>query len=465
MALNPFFLNNTFGEQGLLQDLINEQIKMFGIEIVYIPRKFVRKETILKEVSSSKFNEAFSIEAYLDNYDGYVGQGDVLTKFGVSLKDDVSLIISRERFENFIYPFLRNNTDETELSSRPKEGDLVYFPLGKRLFEVKFVEHEVPFYQLGKLYVYQLKCELFEYEDEVLDTSIREVDTKIQEEGYIATINVISLGSTATANTSVGTGYIRKIYLNNDGYSYTSAPNIIISPAPSGGVNATAVAITTESTDGVTRSIKDILLTHAGIGYTQPPTITISGGGGIGAAATCSIEKIQNGVVSFSMVNLGSGYSTKPTITISSPTGTGQTAIGIASLNGDGEVSSILISNPGVGYTQSPTVTVAPPSIISGLGTYVFNEIITGTISGTKARVKSWDSTTNVLKVSLININDSTFGFYRGETIVGSISSAIYAVDNFDLWDHYDKYSDNVTIQTESEKIVDVSESNPFGYY
>ena len=88
----------------------------------------------------------------------------------------MSLVISKERYEDFIAPFLESNDEEIVLSSRPREGDLVYFPLGQRLFEVKFVEHEQPFYQLGKLYVYELKCELFEYEDEVIDTTIKEVD-------------------------------------------------------------------------------------------------------------------------------------------------------------------------------------------------------------------------------------------------------------------------------------------------
>jgi hypothetical protein len=183
MALNPFFLQGSPNEQRLVQELINEQLKIYGVEIVYIPRKFVRKETILKEISSSKFDDNFAIEAYVNNYDGYSGQGDILTKFGMSLKDELSLIISKERFEDFISPFLEPQSDyEIPISSRPKEGDLIYFPLGQRLFEVKFVEHEVNFYQLGKLYVYELKCELFEYEDEVIDTSINEIDTQIQDE-------------------------------------------------------------------------------------------------------------------------------------------------------------------------------------------------------------------------------------------------------------------------------------------
>lgn len=465
MALNPFFVHGTRNEQGLIQGLINEQIRMYGIDVVYIPRKFVRKETILKEVSSSKFNNAFSIEVYLENYDGYSGQGDILTKFGMSLKDEVTLCVSRERFDNFIVPFLRNeDPEEIELYNRPREGDLVYFPLGKRLFEVKFVEHEDPFYQLGKLYVYQLKCELFEYEDEVIETSLNEVDTRVQDEGYIATVNLTSLGSTATASATINTGYIRKIYLNNDGYSYTSPPTVIFSPAPPGGVTAKGVAITQE-TNTVTRSVKEILLTHAGIGYTEIPTITISGGGGTGAAATCSIELVKKGIVEFNVSNIGEGYNTKPIITISGPSGIGETAVGIASLSGNAEVASIRIVNPGVGYTMPPIVTIAPPSVISGFGTYLFNEIVTGSLSGITARVKSWDATINVLKVSFINVTDTSMGFYPGEIIVGTISSAVYAVSSFDSWNYYDKYSDNVTIQTEADQIIDKSESNPFGIY
>ena len=173
MALNPFFLQGSFGEQRLVQELINEQLKIYGVEVTYIPRKYVRKQTIIEEVQSSKFDDNFLLEAYVNTYDGYSGAGDIMTKFGVSLRDELTVTVSRERFEDFISPFLEDKSDqEVEVSGRPREGDLIYFPLGKRLFEVKFVEHENPFYQLGKNYVYELKCELFEYEDEVFDTSI-----------------------------------------------------------------------------------------------------------------------------------------------------------------------------------------------------------------------------------------------------------------------------------------------------
>ena len=154
MALNPFFLQGSQSEQRLVQDLINEQLTIYGVEVTYIPRKVVNKKTIFREVTASKFDDNFLLEAYVNTYEGYDGQGDIMTKFGVSLKDELTLTISKERFEDFISPFMATDSDIT-VSTRPEEGDLVYFPLGQRLFEVKFVEHEKPFYQLGKNYVYQ----------------------------------------------------------------------------------------------------------------------------------------------------------------------------------------------------------------------------------------------------------------------------------------------------------------------
>ena len=158
MTLNPFFLQGSQGEQGLVQDLVNEQLRMYGQECHYIPRKLVTSKTIMKEVTESRFDQAFPLEAYLMNIDGYAGQGDILSKFGVRVTDEATFVISRERFEEAISPFLKEQDDDYELHKRPKEGDLIFFPLGKRMFEIKFVEHEQPFYQLKKLYTYQLRC-------------------------------------------------------------------------------------------------------------------------------------------------------------------------------------------------------------------------------------------------------------------------------------------------------------------
>ena len=274
MALNPFFLQGSHGEQRLVQELINEQLKIYGVEVTYIPRKFVRKETILEEVTSSKFDDNFLLEAYVNTFDGYSGAGDIMTKFGVSLRDEVTLTISQERFEDFISPFLDQESDaEIEVTMRPREGDLIYFPLGSRLFEVKFVEHEQPFYQLGKTYVYELKCELFEYEDEVIDTSIEAIDTTVASQGHIIDLNLLSGGAVATATAVIGTNYVREIFLNNDGSGYTSIPLVTFTSPPAGFTTAKAVAITT-TRNNIT-SIKEILITDAGTGYQTDPIVYI----------------------------------------------------------------------------------------------------------------------------------------------------------------------------------------------
>jgi len=477
MALNPFFLQGSQSEQYLIQDLINEQLRMYGIEVYYLPRKIFTTDNIIREIQSSKFDDTFLIEAYLNNYEGYAPGSDIMTKFGLSLKNEISITISRERYEEFIAPFLEGISsgvregritgfDFADLITRPKEGDLIYFPLGERLFEIKRVESEKPFYQLGKNYVYELNCELYEYENELIDTAIDEIDNTVEDEGYITTLVLVNGGTNATATAGIGSGYIREIFLNNDGYGYTSAPTVTLSPPPSG-TRATAVATVT-SVAGL-KSIDRILLTHAGSGYVEPPTITITGGGGTGAAATCSVEPIRKGVVSFNITNAGDGYYTKPNIIISDPTGSGITATATAeSVISSGSISQIVITNPGIGYTENPTVTVAGLST-TGIGTFIYNEVVTGETSGTTARVRDYRTTVPVLpgEVAITNlrvaINSGKFS--AGEVVACSISSARYIVESYSTDSYDDPYDANKEIEDEADSILDFTESNPFGDY
>ena len=429
MPLNPFFLQGSQGEQRLVQDLINEQLKIYGVEITYIPRKFVNKQSIIEEVQSSKFDDNFLLEAYVNTFDGYGGQGDIMTKFGVSLRDELTVTISKERFEDFISPFLAAD-DDYELATRPREGDVIFFPLGSRLFEVKFVEHEQPFYQLGKNYVYQLKCELFELEDEVFDTDIDEIDSQIEDIGYISTLQLIGVGVTATATpqlTSINRGYIREIVLNDDGNGYTSTPNVAISTAPNtpGNVNATAVAITT--TRAGIFSIERILLTNAGAGYTTPPLITITGGGGVGAAATAAVEQSNFGIIDFLITNNGVGYAATPTVSIVGAS-TSPAAVEV-NLLADNTISDIFIKNAGIGYTQQPTITIASPTTIQGVGNFERGEIVRGVSSGIEARVKEWDTDTRILKISNVGIGTTMAAFIPGE-IIQATESTFFNVDS-----------------------------------
>ena len=161
----------------------------------------------------------------------------------------------------------------------------------------------------------------------------------------------------------------------------------------------------------------------------------------------------------------GIGYTSAPVITITGNVGLGQTATGTAIINSNTQIGSIYISNPGSGYTSNPTITIANPSILTGIGTYHFNEIVEGSQSRTQARVKSWDVDTNILKVSFVGIGSTTRGFVPGEIIVGAASSARYSVKSYDNMDIYDAYAQNDEIEEEADTFLDFSESNPFGNY
>jgi len=457
--LNPFFQQGSKTEQGLIQDLINEQLRMYGVEVHYIPRKYVTKNSVIKEVIESRFDNVYPIEAYVNTYDGYDGQGTILSKFGVQPLTDLTLIISRERFENYITP-LTQNLSNIQLATRPKEGDLIYFPLGDRLFEIKFVEHEKPFYQLQKNYVYELRCELFRYEDEIIDTGIEEIDDNVEDKGYIQSLTMVGVATTAVATAGIFNGAVRRVTVTNRGDGYTSIPRVAISSAPSGGVTAVGVATLigglVDCIGGTEKyKVQGIEVVNSGFGYTVTPSVVVIGGGGAGAAATATIADGVVGIIT--LTSGGSGYEVAPSITFSGPVGSGATASGRAYINSAGIVTSIRIIDGGYGYTSEPTITISSP-YSSGIGTYVFNETVTGSISSTTAIVKNWNSVTNVLQVS--NLSGS---FVNGDLIVGSESAASYKVRIIETDDINDPYAQNDEIETEADSIIDFSESNPFG--
>jgi hypothetical protein len=171
MALNPFFTQGITGEQDLLEDLVVEQIKMFGKNVYYIPRTLVKEDTVFVEDTLSQFNGAFEIEVYLEDAVGFRGDKDVFTKFGLRISDQATFIVSRKRFTQAV-----DNNAQLIVEGRPNEGDLIHFPMVGKTFEIQYVEHEVPFFQLGKMYVWGLRCELFEYSDEDFNTGVPEVD-------------------------------------------------------------------------------------------------------------------------------------------------------------------------------------------------------------------------------------------------------------------------------------------------
>ena len=461
--LNPFFLQGSQGEQGLVQDLINEQLRMYGLECHYIPRKLMTSSTIMKEVTESRFDQAFPLEAYLMNVDGYAGQGDILTKFGVRVTTEATFVISRERFEESVAPFLEQQEDDYEISNRPREGDLLFSPLGKKLFEIKYVEFEKPNYQLRKNYTYQLTCEVFEYEDEVIDTNVNTIDSVVQTDGYIARLVLSGIGSTATANTTLSFGAVTQIFLQNDGYGYLAAPTVSISTSP--GVDATAVAImTSRSGIGTAKSIDRILLINPGGDYVGVPTVTVPGTG----IATAGITTLGSvGIVT--ITTGGSGYTTTPNVSISTAPSGGTDATAEAVMVG-GSISAVRISNAGAGYTVAPTISIGAATTIAD-GDYIFNEIVqVSSDSSETARVKVWDAGSRTLDVSML----TKMQFQVGEKIQGLESGAEYVILSVDYDtpndypnDQYNanQYNDNADFEVEADAILDFSEGNPFGTF
>ena len=457
--LNPFFQQGSKTEQSLVQSLINEQLKIYGVEVYYLPRIYATKNTAIKEVIESKFTNAYPIEAYVDSYEGYGGLGTLMTKFGIQDQDDLTIILSKERYESYISPLIKN-IPNIELSTRPKEGDLIYFPLGDRLFEIKFVEHEKPFYQLQKNYVYELRCELFRVEDEVLDTDVSSIDDNLIDQGYIQTLTLVGSAVTATAITGIAqTGGLRKIVLTNRGNDFTSPPRVAISSAPINGQTAVGIATMisglVDCYGGTTGDkVQGVEIINPGFGYTVAPGISFVGGGGAGVAATTEIADGTIGIITVS--DGGNGYTTAPLVTIAGP-GIGTTASATALISSAGIVTSIRITDAGVGYTVAPTITIGSPSVDSS-GDFIFNETVTGSASSTTAIVNNWDSSTNVLEIKVVSGT-----FVVGENIVGSESGASRELRVLNTDDVVTPYADNDTFESEADSILDFSETNPFG--
>jgi len=178
MATNFYFQSgNTQGttsEQRLVEDLVVESLKIYGHDVFYMPRTFVNKDTMFDEDELSKFEQAYPIEMYLENVEGYEGDGELFQRFGLEIRDQATFVMARRRWDDTV-----ENTDGGSFTGggkRPMEGDLLFFPKTKSLFEIKFVDFQDPFYQLGKINVFKMRCELFEYSSEIIDTGNAAID-------------------------------------------------------------------------------------------------------------------------------------------------------------------------------------------------------------------------------------------------------------------------------------------------
>ena len=189
MPRNVYFSQAVKSEQHLYEDLIIESLGIYGQDVYYIPRTLVNRDSILNEDPAGKFDDAYLLEMYIENTEGFEGAGDLYSKFGLEIRDDATFIVSRRRWETRVGTFSDNVVDP-----RPQEGDLIFLPMTNSFFEITFVEDDSPFYQLSNLPVYKMQCSLFEYSDEDFETGVESIDTSTAKAAYQLPIDVTISG-------------------------------------------------------------------------------------------------------------------------------------------------------------------------------------------------------------------------------------------------------------------------------
>ena len=328
----PTYYGGHSGEQGLVQDLVDEQIKLFGSDIYYMPRTILQDYT-LDDIVYSKYESQFQIEMLLQNVEGFGDTSEFISKFGLRITDEVKFRVSTRRWDEASTGY------NLTVDGRPNEGDLLYFPLTKDLYEIKFVEREQPFYQFGKIQYYTMTAEIYEYGSDDISTGVAEIDE-------IET-------------------------------TFSSAIKLVMDPGGSGDftvgeevVGDEFLAKATATTDG--DAVDGITITDSGLHYNSalPPTVTISGGGGNGATATATVS--SSGLVTGILITSGgSGYTTAPDVTID-----------YSPKDNRAEVKS----------WDSSTRDL---QVINRTGTFTTAETITGLTSGAKWSPESYDTLNN----------------------------------------------------------------------
>ena len=447
-------------EQNLVQDLVDEQIKLFGADVFYIPRVSIKDKT-LGEVIQSEFNQSYMIEMMLVNVEGFGAGSEFVSKFGLRITDEITFVVSRRRWEQSANPALNLSVD-----GRPNEGDLVYYPLTEDIYEIKYVEREQPFFQLGKQYFYILTAELYEQGADKFDTGIDEIDDIERDFSNITTLN---LGLT-TRQQATGT----------------------IAVDSSGGISGATVTL-------------------AGTGYNTAPSVSITGGGGTGGIVESTIE--DGGVVSLSVVNPGTGYTAAnpPVLTIEAPPEAVQfikdehvviggmvqqsgsrtwtssnSVIEVTALGGfdpnyatttqkkyyywkfeDSRISYVYTFNgtdattvPGHFYYDSVNlkyvINAYTETVTSGQRAQMFD-----LDSATIAEVADWNGVDYTLEVM-----NRTGNFLDGDLIRGVESNAIYTLGTFSTINNTStEFDQNQSIEDGADDIIDWGERNPFGEF
>ena len=262
MARSIYFSEQVRSEQSLYEDIVIEALKIYGYDMYYLPRDIVNQNDLLNEDVSSRFNSAYMIEMYVDNIEGFDGQGDIFQKFGVEIRDNVTLTMSRRRWNQAI-----KRHDNELTSERPLEGDLVYVPFSRKLFQIMRVEHEQPFYQVTNLPTYKLYCELFEFAGDDFDTGVAVVDEIERSYAYKYILSIAADNATATASLDPSGNFVNQITITSNGTGYTSVPVVEVSAPTATATTARLRAIS----DG--NSITSVEILDSGQFYSIRPVV------------------------------------------------------------------------------------------------------------------------------------------------------------------------------------------------
>ena len=227
MPTNVYFDTGKSSEQYLYEDLIIEQLKIFGQDVYYMPRTLIAEDTVLGEDTLSKFDDAYMIEMYFENTDGFAGDKEIMSQFGLQNQEEAVFIVSQRRFEDMI-----SLDTNLQVKTRPNEGDLIWFPMVNKIFEISFVDHDEPFYQIGNLPVYRLSTRTFQYSSEDLDTGITEIDAIETTYSLAAMGFQLALEQTTTYNEGLrledGSGFVSMFETGSESEYSGSSTNKVI---------------------------------------------------------------------------------------------------------------------------------------------------------------------------------------------------------------------------------------------
>ena len=259
MATNLYFSQKVRSEQNLYEDIVIEALKTYGQDVFYLPRDIVNEDTILGDDPVSSFNSSYMLEMYIENTEGFDGEGDLFTRFGVEIRDEATFVVSRRRWADTVARYDNEITVE-----RPAEGDVIYLPMSNKFFQITHVEHEQPFYQLSNLPVFKLRCQLFEYTGEDMDTGIDVLDDLEAKYAYKYVLTLDNTRDSAQASATLSSGQLASMTITDSGNNYFVAPTVSV--IDSTGVGAAVVA-TVDSNNG---KVNGLTISNPGSGYTNP---------------------------------------------------------------------------------------------------------------------------------------------------------------------------------------------------